>query len=84
MRAIARRLARLEVTFIPGENEESARLMERLRLARARMEEWTGRPYEEDPPLLPNDYDGRPLSLGERILFARREHMRTREAEAER
>ena len=80
MRAIARRLARLEVTFIPPENEESARLRERLRLARQRVAEWTGGPYGEPPPLVPDDYEGPPLSLGDRILWARRQHMRRQEA----
>ena len=83
MRAIARRLARLEITFIPRENEASARLRERLRLARARLAEWTGRPYEEPSRLLPDDHDGRPLTLGERILLARREHIRSQQTAKE-
>ena len=48
MKAIARRLARLEVTFISQEDEETARLRERLR-ARLRVAERTGSAYE-DPP----------------------------------
>ena len=83
MRAIARRLARLEIAFIPRENEASARLRERLRLARARLAEWTGRPYEERPRLLPDDHDGQPLTPGERILLARREHIRSQETAKE-
>ena len=80
MRAIARRLARLEVTFIPQENEESARLRERLRLARLRVAHDTGVPFKQPPPLVPDDYDGPSLSLGERILRARRGHLRRQEA----
>ena len=80
MKAIARRLARLEVTFISQEDEETARLRERLRRARLRVAEGIGSAYEEPPPLVPDDYDGPPLSLGERILRARRQHLRRQEA----
>ena len=80
MRAIARRLARLEVTFIPRDDEETTRLRERLRRARLRVAQDTGVPFKEPPPLVHDDYDGLPLSLGERILRARREHLRGQEA----
>jgi hypothetical protein len=80
VRAIARRLARLEVTFIPQENEKTARLTERIRRARLRAAECTGSPEAESPPLAPDDYDEPPLSLGERILRARHEQLRRQEA----
>ena len=71
MRAMARRLARLENRFVPQETEESQRLRERLRLAYQRV----GLPYPEPSQL--GDYDARHLSLGERILLARRRSQRT-------
>jgi hypothetical protein len=66
VRAILRRLARLEDRYIPREDAESERLRERLRRAQERLQS-LGHPL---PP--PPVYDGPPLSLGERILLARR------------
>ena len=68
MKAIARRLARLEDHYVLREDAESVRLRERLRRARERLQSM-GRP--SPPPLV---YDGPSLSLGERILLARRNH----------
>jgi hypothetical protein len=64
VKAIARRLARLEDRYVPREDAESERLRERLRRARERLEPM-GHPLP--PPLV---YEGPPLSLGERILLA--------------
>jgi hypothetical protein len=69
VRAIARRLARLEDRYVPREDAESERLREQFRRARERLQSM-GHPLP--PPLV---YDGPPLSLGERILLARRNHM---------
>ena len=66
MKAIVRRLARLENHYVPREDAESERLRERLRRSRERLQSM-GHPVP--PPLI---YDGPPLSLGERILWARR------------
>jgi hypothetical protein len=67
VKAIARRLARLEDRYVPREDEQSRLLRERLRRAQERLQSM-GHPL---PPLV---YDGPPLSLGERILLARRNH----------
>jgi hypothetical protein len=66
VKAIVRRLARLEDDYFPREDAESERLRERIRRARERFQSM-GHPL---PP--PPVYDGPPLSLGERILWARR------------
>jgi hypothetical protein len=68
VKAIVRRLARLEDRYVPREDAESERLRERLRRAQERLAS-TGHPLP--PPLT---YDGPPLSLDERILLARRNH----------
>jgi hypothetical protein len=73
MKAIARRLARLENRFIPREDAESELLRERLRRAQQRL---VGIGHPVPPPLV---YDGPPLSLGERILWARHAHTRRME-----
>jgi hypothetical protein len=65
VKAIVRRLARLEDRFVPREDAESERLRERLRRARERLQS-LGHLL---PPLV---YNGPPSSLGERILLARR------------
>jgi hypothetical protein len=66
VRAIARRLARLEDRFVPREDEQSLLLKGRLRRARERLQSMK---HPLPPPLV---YDGSPLGLGERILWARR------------
>jgi hypothetical protein len=66
MKAIVRRLARLEDRYVPREDEQSRLLRERLRRAQERLQSM-GHPLP--PPLV---YDGPPLSLGERILLVRR------------
>jgi hypothetical protein len=70
VKAIVRRVAQLEDRFVPREDGESLLLRERLRRAQERLASM-GHPLP--PPLV---YDGPPLSLGERILLARRSHMR--------
>jgi hypothetical protein len=80
VRAIVRRLTRLENRFVPREDEESQRLRERLRRARMRLESM-GHPNHE-LAASPN-YDGPPLSLGERILRARRNYLCMEEAHDE-
>jgi hypothetical protein len=66
MKAIVRRLARLEDRYVPREDAESERLRERLCRAQERLQSM-GHPLP-----LPLVYDGPPLNLGERILWARR------------
>jgi hypothetical protein len=66
MKAIVRRLARLEDRYVPREDEQSRLLRERLRRAQGRLQSMG------HPPPLPLVYDGPPLSLGERILLVRR------------
>jgi hypothetical protein len=76
VRAIVRRLARLEDRYVPREDAESERLPQRLRRARQRYLESIGKPSHELPPL---DYVGAPLTPGERILWAGRADRRTRQ-----
>jgi hypothetical protein len=50
VKAISRRLKRLEDRFIPRETEESRRIRELLRQARERAAKYAGQPYQEPPP----------------------------------
>jgi hypothetical protein len=68
VKAIVRRLARLEDRFVQGEDEQSLLLRERLRRAQERLASMGHRL----PPLLV--YDGPPLSLAKRMLLAGRNH----------
>ena len=70
MRAIVRRLARLEVKLVPRESAESARLRERLYRARLRLAA-AGETYDGISQRPITDLSAH-LSLGERILLARR------------
>ena len=79
MKAIARRLMRLEDCFVPRETEESRHIRELLRQARQRAAKDTGQPYQELPPLPPTN-NGHPWTIGD-ILFARREQIRLEAAQ---
>ena len=78
MKAIVRRLMRLEDRFVPRETEESRRIREKLRQARERAAKDTGQPYQEPPPLPPTN-NGHPWTIGD-ILVARRDQIRRLEA----
>ena len=78
MKAIARRLMRLEDRFVPRETEESRRIHEKLRQARERAAKDTGQPYRELPPLPPTN-NGDPWTIGD-ILVARRHQIQRLEA----
>jgi hypothetical protein len=78
LKAIARRLARLEDRFVPRETEESRRIREKLRQAREHAAKDTGQPYQEPPPLPPTN-NGHPWTIVD-ILVARRDQIRRLEA----
>ena len=78
MKAIARRLMRLEDRFVPRETEESRRIREKLRQARERAAKGAGQPYQKPPPLPPTN-NGHPWTIGD-ILVACREQIRRLEA----
>jgi hypothetical protein len=74
VRAIVRRLRRVEQKLAPRPTEQDRRqieiaeqIQERLR----RHREAEGKPYHELPPLFGPDYNGPRLSLAERILAYR-------------
>jgi hypothetical protein len=71
VKAIVRRLARLEDRYVPREDAESARILERIRRGRERVESM-GHPLP--PPLV---YDGGiPWSIADRIDQGRRNNIR--------
>ena len=73
MKAILRRLDRIEQSLAPkptAEDRRMAELADLIRERRRRRLEAAGLPFEELPQL-PPDYDGRRLSIAE-ILRARR------------
>ena len=74
MKAIARRLMRLEDRFVPRETEESRRIHEKLRQARERAAKDTGQPYQKLPPLTPTN-NGHPWTISD-ILVGRRDQIR--------
>jgi hypothetical protein len=78
LKALARRLARLEDRFVPRETEESRRIRELLREARQGAAKDTGQPYQELPPLPPAN-NGHPWTIGDCII-ARRDQIRRLEA----
>jgi hypothetical protein len=71
MKAIDRRLRRLEESLTPQENEEVARLVELLRARRRRRLEASGEPFEEGPCEVVRDQD-RPLSVADVLRMGRR------------
>jgi hypothetical protein len=78
VRAVVRRLTRLEDRFVPRENEESRRIRELLCQARERAAKNTARPYQELPPVPPTN-NGHLWTVGD-CLVARREQIRRLEA----
>jgi hypothetical protein len=74
MKAILRRLDRIEQSFAPkptAQDRHMAELADLIRERRRRRLETAGLPFQEPPPL-PADYYGRRLSIAETIR-ARRE-----------
>jgi hypothetical protein len=78
LKAIERRLARLEDRFVPRETEESRHIRELLRQARERAAKDTGHSHQELPPLPPTN-NGHPWTLAD-CLLAGRERARRQEA----
>jgi hypothetical protein len=65
MKAIDRRLRRLQDRFAPEENEEVGRLVELLRERRRRRAEACGEPFEVRPYESLTDDPNRPLSIAD-------------------
>ena len=71
MKAIDRRLRRLQESFAPQENDEVGRLVALLRERRRRRAEATGEPFELRPCEVIHDQD-RPLSVADVLRSGRR------------
>ena len=71
MKAIDRRLRRLQERFAPQENEEVRSLVALLRERRRRRLEASGEPFEEGPCEVIRDQD-RPLSVADVLRMGRR------------
>jgi hypothetical protein len=72
MKAIDRRLRRLEERLVPQENEEVGRLVTLLRERRRRRLEASGEPFEVRPCGRFTDDQDRPLSVAEVLRMGRR------------
>jgi len=72
MKAIDRRLRRLEESFAPQENEEDFRLVTLLRERRRRRLEASGEPFESRPCERFTDDQNRPLSVADILRSGRR------------
>jgi hypothetical protein len=72
MRAIDRRLSRLEDLLAPQENEEVGRLVELLRARRRRRAEQAGEPLEVRRCEALTDDQNRPLSVADILRSGRR------------
>jgi hypothetical protein len=71
MKAIDKRLRRLEESFAPEENEEVGRLILLLRERRRRRLEASGEPFETQPCEVTHDQD-RHLSVADVLRMGRR------------
>jgi hypothetical protein len=83
VRAILRRLRRVEQNLIPQPALPSPRqiqLVEQIRERLRRHCEAEGKPYHEPPPLFPPDYNGPPLGIAERILAYRERQIQLEQA----
>jgi hypothetical protein len=83
MRAIDRRLRRLEDLLAPEENEEVRRLVELLRARRRRRAKEAGEPFEERRFEALTDDQNRPLSIADILRSGRRRVAVTTERPAE-
>jgi hypothetical protein len=72
MKAIDRRLRRLQERFAPQEDEEVRSLVTLLRERRRRRLEASGEPFEEGPCERLTDDQDRPLSVAEVLRMGRR------------
>ena len=72
MKAIDRRLRRLEESFAPQENEEVGRLVTLLRERRCRRLEASGEPFESGPSERLTDDQIRYLSVADVLRMRRR------------
>jgi hypothetical protein len=71
MKAIDRRLRRLQDRFAPEENEEVGRLVGLLRERRRRRAEASGEPFEVRPCAALTDDQNRPLSIADILRSGR-------------
>ena len=72
MKAIDRRLRRLEESFAPQDNEEVRHLVELLRARRRRRLEVSGEPFQVRPFERLSDDQTRPLSIADILRSGRR------------
>ena len=71
MRAVIRRLCRLEEKFVPQEDPESLRIADLLRERRRRRLEASGQPFEDAPRETVYAGPGRRLSIAETLRLGR-------------
>ena len=76
MKAVIRRLRRLEERFVPQEDQETQRVADLLRQRRRRRLEANGELFEDEPRAVGSPGSGRRLSIAETL---RRGRQRARE-----
>jgi hypothetical protein len=79
VKAIMRRLRRVEERLVPQANEQyrrSVELAEMIRERRRRRLEAAGLPFHESPPLVQSDYYGPVLSIAETLRAVRDQRLR--------
>jgi hypothetical protein len=85
MRAILRRLERVEQKLAPRPTEQDRRQIEIAEQIQERFRrhcEAEGKPYHESPPLFGPDYNGPPLGIAERISAYRERQIQLEQAAA--
>jgi hypothetical protein len=83
MRAIRRRLQRVEQTLAPRPTEQDRRQIEMMQQIQQRYRrhcETEGKPYHESPPLFGPDYNGPRLGIAERISAYRERQIQLEQA----
>jgi hypothetical protein len=86
VRAILRRLRRVEQNLIGQQTPPDRRQIEIVKQIRERLRrhcEAEGIPYHESPPLFPPNYNGPPLGIAERISAYRERQIKLEQAAQE-
>jgi hypothetical protein len=79
LKAIVRRLRRVEEILVPRASEQyrrSVALAEMIRERRRRRLEAAGLPFHESPPLVQSDYNGTTLGIAETLRAVRDQRLR--------
>ena len=71
MKAVIRRLRRLEEKFVPQEDRESQRVADLIRERRRRRFEASGQPFKDEPRAVAPPGSGRRLSIAETLRRGR-------------